>query len=62
MELSNKKLKVLELQKEEFKKETFEEFKKDLDEEYLDLFSDGHYDIFVNLMELLSKRFDLKFS
>ena len=54
MELSNKKLKVLELQKEEEKKETFEEFKKDLDEEYLDLFSDGHYDIFVNLMELLS--------
>jgi hypothetical protein len=54
MELSNKKLKVLELQKEEFKKETFEEFKKDLDEEYLDLFSDGHYDIFVNLMELLN--------
>ena len=54
MELSNKKLKVLELQKEEFKKETFEEFKKDLDEEYLDLFTDGHYDIFVNLMELLS--------
>lgn len=54
MELSNKKLKVLELQKEEEKKETFEEFKKDLDEEYLDLFSDGHYDIFVNLMELLN--------
>ncbi len=54
MEISNKKLKVLELQKEEEKKETFEEFKKDLDEEYLDLFSDGHYDIFVNLMELLS--------
>ena len=54
MEISNKKLKVLELQKEEEKKETFEEFKKDLDGEYLDLFSDGHYDIFVNLMELLS--------
>ena len=54
MELSNKKLKVLELQKEEEKKETFEEFKKDLDGEYLDLFSDGHYDIFVNLMELLN--------
>ena len=27
MEISNKKLKVLELQKEEEKKETFEEFK-----------------------------------
>ena len=54
MELSNKKLRELELQKEEEKKETFEEFKKDLDEEYLDLFSDRHYDIFVNLMELLS--------
>jgi hypothetical protein len=54
MEISNKKLKVLELQKEEEKKETFEEFKKDLDGEYLDLFSDGHYDIFVNLMELLN--------
>jgi hypothetical protein len=54
MEISNKKLKVLELQNEEEKKETFEEFKKDLDEEYLDLFSDRHYDIFVNLMELLS--------
>ena len=54
MELSNKKLRELELQKEEEKKETFKEFKMDLDEEYLDLFSDGHYDIFVNLMELLS--------
>ena len=54
MEISNKKLRELELQKEEEKKETFEEFKKDLDEEYLDLFSDGHYDIFVNLMELLN--------
>ena len=54
MEISNKKLRELELQKEEEKKETFEEFKKDLDEEYLDLFSDGHYEIFVNLMELLS--------
>jgi len=54
MELSNKKLRELELQKEEEKKETFEEFKKDLDEEYLDLFSDGHYEIFVNLMELLN--------
>ena len=54
MELSNKKLKVLELQKEEEKKETFEEFKKDLDEEYLDLFSDGHYEIYLYLMELLS--------
>ena len=54
MELSNKKLRELELQKEEEKKETFEEFKKDLDEEYLDLFSDGHYEIFKNLMELLS--------
>ena len=54
MEISNKKLRELELQKEEEKKEAFEEFKKDLDEEYLDLFSDGHYDIFVNLMELLS--------
>ena len=54
MELSNKKLKVLELQKEEFKKETFEEFKTDLDEEYLDLFSDGHYDIYLYLMELLN--------
>ena len=53
MELSNKKLKVLELQKEEEKKETFEEFKKDLDEEYLDLFADGHYDIYLYLMELL---------
>ena len=54
MELSNKKLKVLELQKEEFKKETFEEFKTDLDEEYLDLFSDGHYNIYLYLMELLN--------
>ena len=54
MELSNKKLKVLELQKEEFKKETFEEFKTDLDEEYLDLFSDGHYDIYLYLIELLN--------
>lgn len=54
MEISNKKLRELELQKEEEKKETFEEFKKDLDEEYLDLFSDGHYEIFVNLMELLN--------
>ena len=54
MELSNKKLRELELQKEEEKKETYKEFKMDLDEEYLDLFSDGHYDIFVNLMELLS--------
>jgi len=54
MEISNKKLRELELQKEEEKKETFEEFKKDLDEEYLDLFSDGHYEIFKNLMELLS--------
>lgn len=54
MELSNKKLKVLELQKEEEKKETFKEFKKDLDEEYLDLFSDGHYDIYLYLMELLN--------
>ena len=51
MELSNKKLK--ELQKEEERKETFEEFKKDLDEEYLDLFADGHYDIYLYLMELL---------
>ena len=54
MELSNKKLRELELQKEEEKKETYKEFKMDLDEEYLDLFSDGHYDIFVNLMELLN--------
>lgn len=54
MELSNKKLKVLELQKEEEKKETFKEFKTDLDEEYLDLFSDGHYDIYLYLMELLN--------
>jgi hypothetical protein len=51
MEISNKKLK--ELQKEEERKETFEEFKKDLDEEYLDLFADGHYDIYLYLMELL---------
>ena len=54
MELSNKKLKVLELQKEEEKKEMFKEFKTDLDEEYLDLFSDGHYDIYLYLMELLN--------
>jgi hypothetical protein len=54
MDLSNKKLKELELQKEEEKKETFKEFKKDLDEEYLDLFSDGHYDIYLYLMELLN--------
>jgi len=53
MELSNKKLKELELQKEEYKKENFEEFKNDLDEEYLDLFSDGHYEIYLYLMELL---------
>jgi hypothetical protein len=53
MELSNKKLRELELQKENEKKENFEEFKNDLDEEYLDLFSDGHYDIYLYLMELL---------
>ena len=53
MELSNKKLRELELQKEEERKEKFEEFKKDLDEEYLDLFADGHYDIYLYLMELL---------
>jgi hypothetical protein len=53
MEISSKRLKELELQKEEEKKETYEEFKNDLDEEYLDLFSDGHYEIYVYLMELL---------
>jgi hypothetical protein len=53
MELSNKKLREIELQKEEYKKENFEEFKNDLDEEYLDLFSDGHYEIYLYLMELL---------
>lgn len=53
MEISNKKLRELELQKEEEKKETFEEFKNDLDEEYLDLFSDRHYEIYLYLMELL---------
>ena len=54
MELSNKKLRELELQKDNEKKENFEDFKKDLDEEYLDLFSDGHYEIYLYLMELLS--------
>ena len=53
MELSNKKLRELELQKENDKKDNFEEFKNDLDEEYLDLFSDGHYEIYLYLMELL---------
>ena len=53
MELTTKKLRELELQKENEKKENFEEFKNDLDEEYLDLFSDGHYDIYLYLMELL---------
>jgi len=53
MELSNKKLRELELQKENEKKDNFEEFKNDLDEEYLDLFSDGHYEIYLYLMELL---------
>ena len=53
MEISNKKLRELELQKEEEKKETFEEFKNDLDEEYLDLFSDRHYEIYLYLIELL---------
>ena len=54
MEISSKRLKELELQKEEEKKDNFEEFKNDLDEEYLDLFSDGHYYIYLYLMELLS--------
>jgi hypothetical protein len=53
MEISSKRLKELELQKEEEKKDNFEEFKNDLDEEYLDLFSDGHYEIYLYLMELL---------
>ena len=54
MELSNKRLKELELQKDNEKKENFEDFKNDLDEEYLDLFSDGHYEIYLHLMELLN--------
>ena len=53
MELSNKKLRELELQKDNEKKEHFEDFKKDLDEEYLDLFSDGHHEIYLYLMELI---------
>ena len=53
MKLSNNKLKEIELQYEKEKKDDFDEFKNDLDDMYFDLFSDEHYDIFINLMELL---------
>jgi hypothetical protein len=53
MEISNKKLRELKLQKENIKNENFNFFKNDLDDEYNDLFSDDHYEIYLYLMKLL---------
>jgi hypothetical protein len=54
MEISNKTLRELKLQKENRKNEKFNYFKNDLDDEYNDLFAEKHYEIYLYLMKLLS--------
>ena len=46
MEISNKILRELKLQKENRKNENFNYFKNDLDDEYNDIFSEKHYEIY----------------
>lgn len=53
MEISNKILRELKLQKENRKNENFNYFKNDLDDEYNDIFSEKHYEIYLYLMKLL---------
>ena len=53
MEISNKILRELKLQKENRKNENFNCFKNDLDDEYNDIFSEKHYEIYLYLMKLL---------